>query len=94
MHLGEAKLDAEIEVETQILAADEKRLHFFHSLLRLPHGQVLATAEQMMLHVDTKSGRVVPATGAVLAGAKRLAEAHAALARPASAGRHVGARRG
>ncbi len=94
MHLGEAKLGSQIEVETQILAADDKRLHLFHRLQRASDKHVLATAEQMMLHVDTGAGRAVAAQGTVLAEVKRLAEAHAGLPKPSSAGRHVGARRG
>jgi carnitine 3-dehydrogenase len=93
MHLGEAKLGSEIEVETQILSADDKRLHLFHSLQRTTDKRVLATAEQMMLHVDTSVGRTVAAEGAVLAAVRRLAAAHSGLVPPGAAGRRVGAAR-
>ncbi len=77
---------------TQVLAADEKRLHLFHVLLRDAEPEPVATAEQMLLHVDTVTGRAAPAGGKVLERVTRLRDAHAALARPDRAGRSVGAR--
>lgn len=76
---------------TQILGADEKRLHVFH---RLHHGasdELLATAEQMLLHVDTKAHRACPARADIAAPVAALRDAHAGLPRPEQAGRRVGA---
>ena len=53
-------------------------------------GALLATAEQLFLHVDTVARRAAPAGAAVLARAERLAEAHAFLPRPEQAGRAIG----
>ena len=92
MHLGEARLDDELTVSTQVLAADPKRLHVFHSLRRTADDAVIATAEQMLLHVDTGAGRAAPAEGAVRAAVERLAADHAPLSRPDAAGRRVGQR--
>jgi carnitine 3-dehydrogenase len=47
----------------------------------------------MLLHVDMKAGRTCPAHPDVLARLLPIAKAHAALPRPASAGRHVGQRK-
>jgi carnitine 3-dehydrogenase len=47
----------------------------------------------MCLHVDMQAGRVVPAAPEVLARLQPIAAAHAALPRPAGAGRHIGQRR-
>ena len=44
---------AALHVETQLLGHDEKRLHVFHALHRTDDGALVATAEQMLLHVDT-----------------------------------------
>ncbi|WP_131114847.1 carnitine 3-dehydrogenase [Lichenihabitans psoromatis] len=91
MHLGQAKLDEALRVDTQVLGGDAKRLHVFHRLSR--DGTVIATAEQMLLHVDTDAERAIAADGAVLAAVDHLIRAHAALPRPDSAGRAVGAKR-
>ncbi len=91
-HLGEMKQGAAFRVETQVLAGDGKRLHVFHTL-RDGEGRIVATAEQMLLHVDTKAGRAVPASGAVAARVAALTAEHRQLAWPASARRHVGQRR-
>jgi carnitine 3-dehydrogenase len=79
-------------VKTQVLAADEKRLHLFHVLLRGGEPEPVATAEQMLLHVDTTSGRTAPAKQSVLELVMHLRDEHAALGRPDRAGRSVGAR--
>lgn len=93
MHRAELCLDAAVAVETQILASEGKRLHLFHTLKRVPDGEVAATAEQMLLHVDTRVQRAVEPESLVRGALERLAAAHAALPRPIEAGRHVGAAR-
>src|SRR5215208_5106823 len=53
-HLGQARAEERLHVTTQLLGHDEKRLHVFHALHRTGDGALLATAEQMLLHVDTE----------------------------------------
>jgi acyl-CoA thioesterase FadM len=77
-------------VTTQVLGFDEKRLHVFHELHRSGDGVLLATAEQMLLHVDTTAGRAHPARPEVLTRIARLAAAHAVLPEPERAGRAIG----
>jgi carnitine 3-dehydrogenase len=91
MHLGEAKLGDTLTGTLQVLAADDKRLHVFVRILR--GDEVLATVEQMCLHVDMKAGKTCPAAPEVLALLHPIAAAHVGLERPASAGRFVGQRR-
>jgi carnitine 3-dehydrogenase len=93
MHRREVKALEPIHVTVQVLAADEKRLHLFQTIAHTPTGDVLATGEQMLLHVDTTAGKVCPAGPAVRAKLAKLAGAQAALPRPADAGRTVGQRR-
>ncbi len=90
MHLGEAKLGDRLTGTLQVLAADEKRLHIFVSILK--DGAAVATIEQMCLHVDMKAGKTCPASAEVLAKLMPLAEAHKALAKPAAVGRFTGQR--
>jgi carnitine 3-dehydrogenase / betainyl-CoA thioesterase len=89
-HLREASAGDGLEVTTQLLGFDEKRLHVFHELHRPGDGVLLASAEQMLLHVDTGAGRAHPARPELLVRIARLAAAHAVLPRPDRAGRAIG----
>jgi carnitine 3-dehydrogenase len=89
-HLGQARAEERLHVTTQLLGHDEKRLHVFHALYRTDDDALLATAEQMLLHVDAEADRVRPAAPELLARITRIAAAHAALPRPERAGRAIG----
>jgi carnitine 3-dehydrogenase len=88
-HLGQARLGEAIRATTQVLGADAKRLHIFHTMTGAD-GSVIATAEHMLLHVDAAADRAAPMPPAVAAAVAALIEAHAALERPAAAGRSIG----
>jgi len=89
LHLDEVREGEPLHVATQILGADEKRLHLYHSLIRSRDGVELASAEQMLLHVDSKAGRACAAQGPVLDRVTALAKAQSALPPPGAAGRHI-----
>lgn len=89
MHLGEAKLGDAYFTTTQILSSDGKRIRVFHRM-HAADGEILATAEQMLLHVGMKAGRACPAKPEILDVLHPLAEAHRSLPRPDAAGRAVG----
>ena len=91
-HLREASAGDHMHVTTQVLGFDDKRLHLFHELRRSGDDVLLATAEQMFVHVDTGEGRARPARPEILARIARLAAAHAALPTPERAGRAIGIR--
>jgi carnitine 3-dehydrogenase len=91
-HLGQARAGERLETTTQILGHDEKRLHVFHTIARAGDGAPLATAEQMLLHVDAQTQRAAPAPRDLLERVARIARAHAGLPRPERAGRAIGAR--
>ncbi|WP_149088425.1 thioesterase family protein [Pseudomonas prosekii] len=59
-YLHEVKLDADVEVHTQIIAHDSKRLHLYHSLHLVGGDKELAGNEQMLLHVDLAGPRSAP----------------------------------
>lgn len=63
-HLSEIPAGEALRVETRLLGSDEKRFRLHHSLLR-EDGRLAATAEHMLLHVDTKEGRAVPMPAAL-----------------------------
>jgi|Tabmets5t2r1_1033131.scaffolds.fasta_scaffold03887_2 carnitine 3-dehydrogenase len=87
--LREASAGEHLHVATQLLGFDDKRLHLFHELYRSADDDLLATAEQMLLHVDTTEGRARPAPAEILARIAKLAAAHAALPSPERAGQAV-----
>ena len=89
MHLGQARVGQPIHVTTQVVGADEKRIHLFHMLYETGSETLLASAEQMLLHVVTTEARAGPARPDVLARVMRLAASHRSLPRPATAGRCI-----
>ncbi len=91
-HLRQLEAGDRVYVTTQVLDSDEKRLHVFHVLLRDGEADPLATAEQMLLHVDTGSGRAAVSREPVRARVAELTERHAALPSPERAGRSIGVR--
>ncbi|MFO1047297.1 MAG: carnitine 3-dehydrogenase [Geminicoccaceae bacterium] len=93
MHQDEAHAGDPVAVTIQMLAADAKRMHIFQTATREADGVVVATGEQMLLHVDTKAGRACPTEGEMRDRLLRIAEAQAGLPRSADVGRHVGAKR-
>jgi carnitine 3-dehydrogenase len=89
-HLGQARAGERLHTTTQVLGHDDKRLHVFHALYRTGDEGPLATAEQMLLHVDTRAERASPAPPELLERIARIARAHAALPAPERAGRSIG----
>ncbi len=80
-HLREVKLGQRLTLTLTVLGHDDKRLHLLHEMLTHGAGCV-ATAEQMLLHVDAVAGRVVPFGPDVAGRLQLIATAHASLPRP------------
>jgi carnitine 3-dehydrogenase len=89
-HLGEAKLGEPLYVTAQVLKVDDKRLHVFQRMYRGRDDKLIATAEQMFLHVDTAAAKAAPADGKVRAGLESILHAQAGLPLPPEAGQAVG----
>ena len=90
--LNQVRAEEIVEVSTQVLGCDEKKLHLYHRLMRLDGDAPLAEAETMLLHVDTASGRATPAGPEMLRRIRLVADAHAHLPKPERAGRRIGDR--
>lgn len=88
-HLGQARLGEPIEVRSRVLAADSKRLHLFHEMFSAKQDVIIATAEHMLLHVDAKSERSVPAPQDMQSAAIALMASQAHLGSPEGQGRHI-----
>jgi carnitine 3-dehydrogenase len=93
-YLAEVAGGEPLTTTTQVVAADAKRVHLFHTLAHGGTGALLATGEHLMLHVDTSAGRVRPMAEPVAGRIAAAAAAHADLPLPDGAGRWVGAPRG
>jgi len=91
-HLGEAKVGEDLYATTQILDLDAKRLHVFHRLYRRRDDALIATGEQMHLHVDTTQPKAVPMDAGLRAKLEALRQAHAKLGVPTEARKPVGDR--
>jgi carnitine 3-dehydrogenase len=85
----EALVGQRLRATTQLLGSDEKRLHVFHSLYRVDDGELLATAEQMLVHVDSRAGRAVPAPAELRARVADLTARHSAIPAPDGVGRRI-----
>ena len=88
----EVGVDEPYYTTVQILLADPKRLHVFYRMHAAADNRLLATLEAMYLHVDMASGKVVAAEEKATEKLMALADSHAELDKPESAGRHVGQR--
>jgi carnitine 3-dehydrogenase len=91
-HLGEAKVGEDLYATTQVLGVDDKRLHVFHRLYRRRDDALIASGEQMHLHVDTTVPKTVPMDPGVRAKLETLRQAQAKLGVPPEAGKPVGSR--
>ena len=92
-HLREAALGDRLEVPLHVLDVGPKSLHLFHTVRDRATGEPVATAEQLLVHVDMAAGRVVPMPAALQGRVEAIRAAHAALPRPAEAGHVMGIRR-
>ncbi len=91
-YLDEAKVGEPLYVTTQLLAVDDKRLHVFHRMHRGCDDALIATDEQMHLHVDTGGAKASPADPAVRRKLESIQMDQAGLPRPHEAGRAIGQR--
>jgi len=58
-NLREAHEGEHLGLTIQVLDTDAKRLHILHEMYS-DTGGLVATAEQMLLHVDTRAGKAIP----------------------------------
>jgi len=80
-HLREARLGERLRLTLQVLGTDAKRLHIAHEMFN-EAGDRIATGEQMLLHVDTRAGKVTPFPEDLAGRLRRIAAAHAVLPVP------------
>ena len=89
-YLHEVKLGAQVEVRTQLIGFDKKRLHLYHSLHLTGETQTLAGNEQMLLHVDLAGPHSAPFSEHTLALLHAIDAQQGDLPKPDYAGRVIG----
>jgi acyl-CoA thioester hydrolase len=86
-NLREVGLGERLQLTLQVLGADSKRLHIAHEMYNQAR-TLMATAEQMLLHVDTRAGKVSPFPAQIAGRLQQIRAAHATLPVPSYVG-HV-----
>lgn len=90
-YLDEVKLGEEVEVRTQIVNHDRKRVHLYHSLHKVGVADPLSASEQMLLHVDLAAGpRSAPFSETTWSALERIVEEQQDLPTPQYIGRVIG----
>lgn len=90
-HLGEVHRGDLVEVHTRVLRAEGKKMHLWTEIS--VGGQVVATAEQMLLHVSLETRRPAPFGPVIAENLARIAAAQGDLPDPEGRGRFIGAPR-
>jgi acyl-CoA thioester hydrolase len=92
-HLRESGLGDHLDSTLQVLDLGPKSLHLFIAMRDEATGEPVATAEQLLVHVDMASGRVVPMPTDLSERIAAIRDAHASLPRPDAVGHVMGIRR-
>jgi acyl-CoA thioester hydrolase len=88
-YLQEVGAGVEVQVDCRVLELDAKRLRLFHRMKRSGDAAMLATAEMLLVNIDTSGPRSAPWATPVRACLDRLQELHAHQPLPDGAGRSI-----
>lgn len=87
-HLAEPKVNTRLSVKSGVLGHDAKRIRLHHEMVD-EAGQVQATAEHMLMHVDTTAGRASPMAAPLTERLAALSQDQSGLEMPEHAGRPI-----
>ncbi len=90
LYKRELKIDDPVRVTAQLIAFDEKRLHYYLEMRHASEGWLAATSENLSLHIDMTSRKVTPFPPDLLANLALMKAAHSRMALPATIGRMIG----
>ncbi|MEU5837349.1 thioesterase family protein [Streptomyces diacarni] len=82
-----------LRLSLRLLDFDAKRVHLFHEMRHGADGTLLATAEQMLVHVDAGQGRSCPLPAELQQRLGAVHRAHSAAPLPEVVGKPMGIRR-
>ena len=83
----EASEKESLEFSTQILGLDSKRLHIFHQMFHGESADLLATTEQMLVHVDMNKAKASEIGQSVFRILQKIWSEHKKLPSPKQKGR-------
>jgi acyl-CoA thioesterase FadM len=89
-YLSQSRAGDALYVTIQLVSHDAKRLRLFTAMHRADDNTLVATAEHMMLHVDTVADKASPMDPAITATLDAITAHHSLLPLPTQAGRHIG----
>jgi acyl-CoA thioester hydrolase len=92
-HRQEAAGGEPLELTLQVLDHDRRRLHIFHEMRHGESGDLLASAEQLLVHVDMAVGRSTDLPDDLYERIAAIQRAHSILPRTDVVGRPMGIRR-
>jgi acyl-CoA thioester hydrolase len=93
LYRRELKANDAVRVTLQLIDHDEKRIHYYLEIRHASEGWVAATSENLSLHVDMTTRKVIPFPEELERNLAVMKAAHARLTRPAALGRIIGLRR-
>ncbi|MFI1966476.1 thioesterase family protein [Streptomyces pathocidini] len=91
-HRREASQGEPLALSLRLLDHDAKRVHVFHEMRHGETDALLATAEQLLVHVDTRRGRSAELPARLQHRLSAIHRAHAPLPVPDAVGRPMGIR--
>jgi acyl-CoA thioester hydrolase len=80
---------SKVRVTLQLVAFDDKRLHYVMEMREATEGWIAASAEHLALHVGLASRKVTPFPPDIMANLAVMKTAHARLSRPPVIGRVI-----
>lgn len=92
-NLREVAQGEPLRLTLHLLDHDDKRVHLFHTMHHGTSGEVLATGEQIMVHVNMAQSRAAPVSSDLYARLQAIRTAHATLPLPPQVGQPIGIRR-
>jgi carnitine 3-dehydrogenase len=87
-HLDEVHAGAVIEITTQVILGEGKKMHLFHEMRQSE--RMLATGEHFLLHVSLETRKPSVPSASIEAALGRFAKGHAGLGAPEGLGRAIG----
>ncbi len=91
-HIDEVLAGALIEVRTQVLQGQGKKMHLWHEMRE--GDRLIATGEHFLLHVSLDTRRPSEPSAAIVDALETISAAHANLPKPDGVGRYVGQKPG
>ena len=89
-YLRELRSGDPLRFSTQLLAFDEKRIHYIHQMFHADEGFLAATNELMSLHVSDATRRAAPMEPSVQSCLAEILAEHEKIPKPGQVGRSVG----